>query len=135
MPRTIESRFRVRYAETDQMGFVYYSNYLIWMEIGRGDFCRECGFSYADMERETQTYLAVAEANCRYITPARYDQEVVIQTRLEQTKRRYLKFTYSVLNAATGTLLAEGYTVHVPLSQDGKPKSIPDQYFEKLTTS
>lgn len=132
MPRTTESRFRVRYAETDQMGFVYYSNYLIWMEIGRADFCRESGFAYADMEKETQTFLAVAEANCRYITAARYDQEVVIHTRLEHAKRRYLKFTYSVLNAATGTLIAEGYTVHVPLGEDARPKSIPDHYFDKL---
>jgi acyl-CoA thioester hydrolase len=132
MAKNSESRIRVRYAETDQMGVAYYANYLVWMEVARGDFCRQCGFSYADMERETQTYLAVAEANCRYRAPALYDQEIVIQTRHEKTTRRLIKFTYSMLNASSGTLLAEGYTVHVALSRDGKPKSIPDPYFEKL---
>jgi acyl-CoA thioester hydrolase len=132
MARTAESRFRVRYSETDQMGFAYYANYFVWMEMGRSDFCRQCGFSYAEMERETQTYLAVAEANCRYIAAARYDEELVIQTRLEHTRRRVLKFAYSILNASTGTLLAEGHTTHVPLSREGKPKSIPGDYFEKL---
>ena len=133
MAKTTESRFRVRYAETDQMGFSYYANYLVWMEVGRADFCRQCGFSYAEMENETQTYLAVAEANCRYIAPARYDDEVVVQTGLEKTSRRLLKFVYSFRNASTGTLFAQGYTIHIPLTREGKPKSIPDLYYEKLT--
>jgi acyl-CoA thioester hydrolase len=132
MAKTNESRFRVRYAETDQMGFSYYANYLVWMEVGRADFCRVCGFSYAELERETQTYLAVAEANCRYISPARYDDEVLVQTSLERANRRLLRFVYSFRHASTGELLAEGYTVHVPLTREGKPKSIPDFYLKKL---
>ncbi len=64
MPYVSETRFRVRYAETDQMGMVYYANYLIWMELGRTDFCRECGFTYRDLEQEERTYLTVAEATC-----------------------------------------------------------------------
>src|SRR5262249_31335001 len=62
MPHVSKSRFRVRYAETDQMGMVYYANYLVWLEVGRSDFCRECGFSYRDLEREEQAFLTVAEA-------------------------------------------------------------------------
>lgn len=135
MAYTGDSRFRVRYAETDQMGVVYYANYFVWMEIGRTDFCRACGFTYSDMERETQSYIAVAEASCRYIAAARYDDEILVQTRLERANRRVLSFTYSILNAATGTLLAEGRTVHVTVGPDGKPKSIPDGFYEKLTGS
>jgi len=93
MPYVCESRFRVRYAETDQMGMVYYANYLIWMEVGRSDYCRQCGFSYRDLEREEKAYLAVAEANCRYRAPARYDDEILVETDKEtpeQSARRII---------------------------------------------
>ena len=88
MPYVSETRFRVRYAETDQMGMVYYANYLIWMEVGRTDFCRECGFTYRDLERQEQAYLTVAEATCRYIAPARYDDPIVVQTETTRAKSR-----------------------------------------------
>ena len=78
MAQTTESRFRVRYAETDQMGMAYYANYLVWMEVGRSDYCRECGFSYRDLERSEQAFLTVAEASCRYLTAARYDDEILV---------------------------------------------------------
>ena len=94
MPRVCQSRFRVRYAETDQMGMVYYANYFVWMEIGRTDFCRECGFSYADLEREEQAFLPVAEADCRYLSPARYDDEIVVSTEIARLNRRLIEFTY-----------------------------------------
>jgi len=125
-----ESHFRVRYAETDQMGVVYYANYLVWMEVGRGDFCRECGFSYRDLEREEQVYLAVAEANCRYLGPARYDDEIVVKTELTQVRSRTIEFSYQIENGAT--LLAAGRTVHVVLGPDGKIRSLPDRYRELL---
>src|SRR5262249_25442267 len=105
-----ESRIRVRYAETDQMGMGYYANYLIWMEVGRSDFCPECGFSYRDMERKEQAFLAVAEANCRYLAPARYDDEVVIETVLSRVRNRVVEFTYQIKSGTT--LLAEGRTLH-----------------------
>src|SRR5262249_14358989 len=73
MPHVSQSRFRVRYAETDQMGMAYYANYLVWMEVGRSDFCRDCGFSYRELEHDEKAFLTVAEANCRYLAPARYD--------------------------------------------------------------
>src|SRR6187399_1249853 len=96
MVHSSESRFRVRYAETDQMGMVYYANYLVWMEIGRTDFCRQCGFVYRDLEREEQAFLTVAEANCRYLAPARYDDEILVETELTRVGSRVLEFTYRV---------------------------------------
>jgi len=130
MPYVCESRFRVRYAETDQMGMVYYANYLIWMEVGRSDYCRQCGFSYRDLEREEKAYLAVAEANCRYRAPARYDDEILVETEITRLDRRMLEFSYRIKNGAT--LLAEGRTLHVVIGPDGKPKSMPQKYLELL---
>jgi acyl-CoA thioester hydrolase len=129
MPHTT-SRFRVRYAETDQMGMVYYANYLVWMEIGRTDFCHDCGFSYSDMEREEQAFLTVVEANCRYLAPARYDDEIVVETELSRLKTRVIEFTYRI-NCGTA-LLAQGRTVHVVIGKDGRPRSMPDRYRELL---
>jgi len=130
MPYICESRFRVRYAETDQMGMVYYANYLIWMEVGRSDFCRECGFSYRELEREEQAYLAVAEANCRYLAPARYDDEILVETEMTRVSSRIMEFSYRIRTAAT--LLAEGRTVHVVIGADGKPRSVRARYLELL---
>jgi acyl-CoA thioester hydrolase len=130
MPHTCESRFRVRYAETDQIGMVYYANYLIWMEVGRSDFCRECGFSYSDLEREEQAFLTVVEANCRYLAPARYDEEVLVETELTRVKNRIIEFTYRIKSGPT--MLAAGRTVHVVIGTDGKPRSMPERYLELL---
>jgi acyl-CoA thioester hydrolase len=130
MPHTTESRFRVRYAETDQMGMVYYANYLIWMEVGRSDFCRERGFSYREMERDDQAYLAVAEASCRYIAPARYDDEILVETEMARLNRRVIEFSYKIKTGST--LLAEGRTVHVVIGPDGRPRAMPDRYLNLL---
>jgi acyl-CoA thioester hydrolase len=130
MPQITESRVRVRYAETDQMGMAYYANYLVWMEVGRSDFCRDCGFSYADLEREEQAFLTVAEATCRYIAPARYDEGIIVETRLSRLRSRVIEFTYRIKRG--DELLAEGRTVHVVIGRDGKPRSMPAQYVERL---
>jgi len=130
MPHSTESRFRVRYAETDQMGMVYYANYLIWMEVGRSDFCRERGFSYREMERDDQAYLAVAEASCRYIAPARYDDEILVETEMARLNRRVIEFSYKIKTGST--LLAEGRTVHVVIGPDGRPRAMPDRYLNLL---
>ena len=124
------SRFRVRYAETDQMGMAYYANYLIWMEVGRSDFCRECGFSYRDLEREEQAFLTVAEATCRYLSPARYDDEVLVETELARVRSRVVEFAYRIKRGET--LLAEGKTVHVVIGPDGRPRSMPERYLDLL---
>jgi acyl-CoA thioester hydrolase len=130
MPHISESRFRVRYAETDQMGMVYYANYLIWMEVGRTDYCRECGFKYRDLEREEQAFLTVAEATCRYLAPARYDDEIVVETQLERVRSRVVEFIYRI--KCGEKLLAEGRTLHVVIGNDGRPKALPNRYLELL---
>src|SRR4026207_2508953 len=131
MEHHCETRFRVRYAETDKMGVVYYANYFVWMEVGRTDYCKTVGFSYRDMERDDAN-MAVASANCRYVAPARYDDEVLVRTSIERLSRRLVAFTYSISNGATGQLLAEGKTVHITVGKDGKICSIPDRYYDLL---
>jgi len=130
MGQICESRVRVRYAETDQMGMAYYANYLIWMEVGRSDLCRQCGFSYLELEREEQAFLTVAEATCRYLSPARYEDEILIETALARAKNRVLEFTYRIKRG--DTLLAEGRTVHVLIGPDGRPRSMPQRYLNLL---
>jgi len=134
MPHTSETRFRVRYAETDQMGVVYYANYLIWMEVGRTDFCKTLGFNYKDMEREG-ALLVVTEANCRYLAPARYDDPILVETRMENLNRRLVTFGYSIRNDQTRKVLAEGSTVHITIGLDQKPKAIPQPYLDLLRSA
>jgi acyl-CoA thioester hydrolase len=112
------------------MGVVYYANYFVWMEIGRTDFCRNCGFSYRDLEREERAFIAVAEAACRYLAPARYDDEIVVQTTLETINARMIVFTYGI--STGGTLLAEGKTTHVVVGENGRPKRLPERYAAML---
>lgn len=126
------STFRVRYAETDQMGVVYYANYLVWFEIGRTDFCRQHGFAYREMEEQDGLYIIVAESRCRYKAPARYDDEILVRTCLRAVRRRVLVFGYEVYRQANDELLAEGETVHVITDRDGRPRSLPDKYRDLL---
>ena len=130
MAYTSTSRLRVRYAETDQMGMAYYANYLVWMEVGRSDFCRECGFSYRDLEREEGVFLTVAEANCRYLAPARYEDVILVETQLARARSRIVEFAYRI--ETESRLLAEGRTVHVVIGTDGKPRSLPERYLQVL---
>jgi acyl-CoA thioester hydrolase len=125
---TSESRLRVRYAETDQMGVVYYANYLVWMEVGRVDLCNACGFNYGDMEREDGVLLAVAEANCRYRSPARFDDEVVVKTWIESAHSRLVTFGYRMSVAKDGRELAVGYTRHVFVTKDMQRTRLPAKY-------
>src|SRR5437868_8389317 len=90
----VETHLRVRYAETDQMGVVYHANYLVWMEVGRVELCRSRGVDYKDLELEHGIFLTVAEATCRYHLPARYDEEVVISTRIDRAHSRMVVFAY-----------------------------------------
>src|ERR1700743_3416622 len=92
----VETRFRVRYAETDQMGVVYYANYYVWMEIGRVEYVRSRGVSYKDLEEKEGLFLAVIESQCRYLAPARYDQEIVIETSVASANSRVIEFAYEI---------------------------------------
>ena len=123
-----ETRLRVRYAETDQMGVVYHSNHLIWFEVGRVEFMREMGFSYRDMEREDGRFIAVAEVTCRYRAPAYYDEEVLVRTRLKSVRESVVVFTYELVRAESGTLLAEGETTHIVTDSDFKIAVLPEKY-------
>ena len=124
----VSTEVRVRYAETDQMGLVYYANYLVWFEVGRAEFCRQRGFAYRDFERENDAYLAVAEAQCRYRTPARYDDLLLIRTRVEEFRKRTIRFVYEVVRKNPQILVATGSTLHVVLDSQGRPKSFPAAY-------
>ena len=125
----VDTSFRVRYAETDQMGVVYYANYLIWMEIGRVEFCRAQGIRYRDMEEADGILLVVSEANCRYSRPARYDDEVRIRTTLAAADPRMIRFEYEIFNQASGTRLAMGFTKHIFCGRDVRPTKLPEKYW------
>ncbi len=126
MQPAVETRLRVRYAETDQMGVVYYANYLVWMEVGRVEFCKACGFNYRDMERDDGIYLAVAEASCRYRSPARYDDEVVVRTWIESANTRIVVFHYEM--RVEDRVLASGSTRHVFVSREMQRTRLPEKY-------
>jgi acyl-CoA thioester hydrolase len=123
-----ETTIRVRYQETDQMGVVYYGNYFTWFEIGRVELCRQLGFEYKKMELEDDSYIVVAEAHCRYKRPARFDEILMIRTRITQSQRRTVRFGYEIVNQESGALLATGETLHVICNRRGRPKSLPEKY-------
>lgn len=123
-----ETIIRVRYAETDQMGIVYYGNYFTWFEIGRVELCRQLGFEYRRMETEDDSFIIVAEAQCRYKKPARFDDVLAIRTRVTQSLRRTLRFGYEIINHSSGELLATGETLHVICDSRGRTKSLPEKY-------
>lgn len=127
-----ETSLRVRYAETDQMGVVYYSNYLVWMEVGRVEYCKSVGFSYRDMEEQDGVILAVAEAQCRYLHPARFDDEVIVKTWVEKASSRMVHFGYEMRRACDGRVLATGGTKHLFCGRDLKPARMPRKYFAQF---
>jgi acyl-CoA thioester hydrolase len=113
------------------MGVAYYANYFVWFEVGRSQFCNDCGFSYRDMERETGLFLIVAEASCRYKNPARYEDELIIRSRITELTRRTLRFSYEVVRD-DGTPVATGETLHVLINAQGRPSSFPEKYLVLL---
>jgi acyl-CoA thioester hydrolase len=123
-----ETRLRVRYAETDQMGVVYHANHLIWFEVGRVELMRKMGFSYHDLEREDGRFIAVAEATCRYRAPVYYDEEVVVRTRLKAVREKVIVFNYELVRAEDRTLLAEGETTHIVTDANMKVATLPEKY-------
>jgi acyl-CoA thioester hydrolase len=129
---TGETRLRVRYAETDQMGVVYHSNYLIWFEVGRAELMRQLGLDYKALEREENCGIAVVEVTCRYKCPARYDDEILVRTRITAVRGPVVKFAYQVLRAADEKLLCEGTTVHVTVDLDMKKRNLPEKYAERF---
>ena len=134
-----QTRIRVRYAETDQMGVVYYANFFIWFEVGRVELLRQLGFHYKQMEIDDDCRIPVVEANCRYKSPARYDDELLLETRVLALRSSVIKFGYRLLRpegeastatalAAGTTLLAEGETTHVIVDRSMCKVPLPEKY-------
>src|SRR6476646_6765586 len=130
--RAHETSVQVRYAETDQMGVVYYANYLVWMEVGRVEYCKAFGFDYRIMELEDGVMLAVAEARCRYSFPARFDDRVLIKTWISEASSRMVTFAYEMRLAAGGRKLAAGETRHIFCNRELKPCRMPEKYREQF---
>jgi len=126
-----QTRLRVRYAETDQMGVVYHANYLVWMEIGRVELVRARGGSYKALEAEG-LFLSVVSANCRYVYPARYDEEIIVQTRIVTANARVVEFAYEICSAEADKLLAQGSTKHLWLNREFRPTRLPERYLHVL---
>ena len=127
----IDFEIRVRYAETDQMGVAYYANYLVWFEVGRAEFCRKKGFIYADLEKLGYR-LAVTDAKCHYRNSARYDDLVIVRTRLKELNKPMISFGYQILRKDQEELIAEGETRHICLDSTNKPKSLPETFLARL---
>jgi acyl-CoA thioester hydrolase len=123
------TRLRVRYAETDRMGVVYYANYLVWFEVARTDWLRETGWSYREME-SAGVSLPVIEAHCQYRQPARYDDEIEIRTQARLISPVRIRFDYEVVREAT--VLASGHTVHAAVDGTGRPCRLPGRVRELL---
>jgi acyl-CoA thioester hydrolase len=118
------SRVRVRYAETDQMGVVYYANYFVWFEIGRTDLLRTLGGTYRDLEADG-IFLPVIEAHCEYAQSARYDDELEIRTEGRVLSPIRVEFRYDVVKLGDGTVVATGRTAHAAINRAGRPCRLP----------
>lgn len=129
MPRTSVSTVRVRYAETDKMGVVYYANYFVWFEVARADLLRSLGWSYREME-QAGVSLPVIEARCQYHRPARYDDELDVKTEGKLVSPVRMEFTYQVVRRDSGVVSASGHTVHAALDSAGKPCRLPERIRE-----
>lgn len=127
-----ETDIRVRYAETDKMGIVHHSNYPVWFEIGRSEYCRARGFSYLEMEEKDNSLLVVAEIYCRYKSPAYYEDEITVRTKCAEIRSRSIRFVYEIYRAGDDVILAEGETLHVVTDRDKKVRSLPQSYKEML---
>ena len=123
-PRVSSSTVRVRYAETDKMGVVYYANYLVWFEVGRTDWLRETDWSYRAMEDEGHV-LPVIEAHCAYRQSARYDDELDVRTTASAVSAVRVRFDYDIVRRADGAAIASGHTVHATIDRQGRPVRMP----------
>ena len=130
--KSSEINVRVRYQETDQMGIVYYSNYFVYFEIGRIEFLRSLGISYAEIEKEN-VFLAVAEAHCKYKAPAMFDDLLVIKTCLSMMKLARIEFCYEIRRINEEKLIAEGSTLLACLGVNKKPMAIPEKIRDALS--
>jgi len=123
-----ETRLRVRYAETDNMGVVYHSNFAIWFEVGRVELMRQLGLEYRAMEKEDNCHIPVVDLRVRYKAPALYDDEIVVRTRIANARHSLLHFSYEVFRAGDGALLATGETMHIIVDDKFQRRPLPEKY-------
>ena len=132
---TIDAPVRVRYAETDKMGVVYHSNFIVWFEIGRVELLRKLGFRYRDMERDDDCHIAVVDVRCRYKAPARYDDELMIRTQLKHLRGSMMTFHYEVVRVPDSLVLAEGETVHIVVNSKFEKTTLPAKYAQAFAVA
>jgi acyl-CoA thioester hydrolase len=129
----IETTLRVRYAETDAMGIVYHTNYIVWFEVGRGEFMRQRGGDYRQIE-EQGLYLPVTEVVARFLSPARYDDLVVVRTSVAEVRSRSVTMYYEVLMQDTDRLLVTGHTKHFCTDEEGRVRRFPRDLIEAFSS-
>jgi acyl-CoA thioester hydrolase len=125
-----ETRLRVRYAETDKMGVVYHSNFVIWFEVGRVELLRQLGFEYNRMEQEDNCHIPVVDLRVRYKAPAQYDDEIVVRTELKNVRSTLLHFAYEVFRERDRLLLATGETMHIIVDHKFERCALPEKYMK-----
>jgi len=127
--RIVETALRVRYAETDAMGIVYHANYIVWFEVGRGEYMRQMGGNYAEWEAQG-IFLPVAEVWARFPAPTRYGDVVKVRTWVEEVRSRGVTFDYEV--AKDDQILTTGWTKHVCVDAEGRVRTLPPRLREML---
>jgi acyl-CoA thioester hydrolase len=125
-----ETKLRVRYAETDKMGVVYHSNFVIWFEVGRVELLRQLGFQYSEMEQQDDCHIPVVDLRVRYKVPAQYDDEIVIRTEIKNVRSSLLHFSYEVFRESDRTLLATGETTHIIVDKRLRRRAMPEKYMQ-----
>ena len=125
-----ETRLRVRYAETDKMGVVYHSNFVIWFEVGRVELLRQLGFQYSEMETADDCHIPVVDLRVRYKSPAQYDDEIVVRTQIKNVRSSLLHFSYEIFREADRTLLATGETMHIIVNSKLERTALPEKYMQ-----
>ena len=125
-----ETKLRVRYAETDKMGVVYHSNFVIWFEVGRVELLRQLGFQYSEMETADNCHIPVVDLRVRYKSPAQYDDEIVVRTQIKNVRSSLLHFSYEILREADRALLATGETMHIIVNSKLERTALPEKYMQ-----
>ena len=133
MKKKGECRVRVIYADTDAMGIVYHANYIRWFEIGRAELLREIGILYSELESLGYA-LPVTKMGCHYLSPARYDDVVVIETEITGLGRASIRFDYVIRDEKKERVLAEGFTLHPFTNSEGKIVRVPHHIADKINT-
>jgi acyl-CoA thioester hydrolase len=123
-----ETKLRVRYAETDKMGVVYHSNFVIWFEVGRVELLRQLGFQYSEMEAEDNCHIPVVDLRIRYKAPAQYDDEIVVRTEIKNVRSSLLHFSYQIFRDGNRMLLATGETMHIIVNNRLERTALPEKY-------